>query len=72
MKGRTTHTRLARLEAQQAERARPWGRFIQLDLIDVPPDEAARRIAEAKAQKRPEDLLIIVQATLLLPTLEAA
>ncbi len=61
MKGRNTHTRLARLEAQQAERTRPWGQFIELDLIDVPPDEAARRIAEAEAQKRPEDLLIIVQ-----------
>lgn len=67
MKGRNTHTRLARLEAQHAERTRPWGRFIQLDLIDVPPHEAARRIAEAEAQKRPEDMLIIVQGTCMQP-----
>ncbi len=62
--------RLARIEAQQAERTRPWGRFIQLDLIDVPPEEAARRIAAAEAQKQPEDLLIIVQGTCLPPALK--
>ena len=59
--------RIQQLEAQQAARPRPWGRFIQLDLIDVPPDEAARRIAEAEAQKRPEDLLMIVQGTTMEP-----
>jgi hypothetical protein len=36
-------------------------------LIDVPPDEAAQRIAAAEAQKRPEDMLIIVQGTTIEP-----
>ncbi len=64
----TLLTRLARLESHHADRGRSVAQDILLDLIDVPPEEAARRIAEAEAQKVPGAWLIIVRGSTVAPS----